>query len=156
MRRTAPSALAHRRSLTPSGLPTRYVGKPLRVARAVIAALVAVSALAACGGGGDGDKGKDAKPASSSGGPLSGEAPVKIVNFEFKPKTVAVKPGTKVTWTNDDTNIHDIKDTSPLATPVSDSLSKGDKFPITYAQPGSYSYVCGIHPYMTGTVEVVP
>jgi plastocyanin len=122
----------------------------------VIVVLVAVLALAGCGGGGDGDKGKDAKPASSSQGPLSGEAPVRIVNFEFKPKTVTVKPGTKVTWTNEDTNIHDVKDTSPLATPVSQELSKGDTFSITYAQPGSYNYVCGIHPYMTGIVEVVP
>ena len=126
-----------------------------RAARAVVVALVAVLALAGCGGGGDGDKSKDAKPASS-GGPLSGEAPVRIINFEFKPKKVVVKPGTKVTWTNGDTNIHDVKDTSSLGTPVSPEMSKGDTFSITYPQPGSYSYLCGIHPYMIGTVEVVP
>jgi plastocyanin len=123
--------------------------------RVVALALIAGLALAGCGGGGDSDEGKDAKPASSNG-PLSGEAPVRIDNFEFKPQKVVVKPGTKVTWTNDDTNIHDIKDTSPLATPVSQSLSKGDTFSITYAQPGSYKYECGIHPYMTGSVEVAP
>ncbi len=81
---------------------------------------------------------------------------VRIIDFEFKPKTVTVKPGTTVTWTNEDKDIHDVKDTSPLATPVSQELSKGDTFSITYAQPGSYNYVCGIHPYMTGIVEVVP
>ena len=121
----------------------------------VVVALIAVLAVAGCGGGDDRDKGEDAKPASS-GKALSGEAPVRIVEFEFKPKTVTVKPGTKVTWKNDDTSIHDVKDTSPLATPVSQEMGKGDTFSITYAQPGSYSYVCGIHPYMTGTVEVVP
>lgn len=120
--------------------------------RAVAAALIAVLALVACGGG---DKDKNAKP-PAGGGPLSGEAPVRIIDFEYKPTTVMVKPGTKVTWTNEDTSIHDIKDTSPLATPVSQELSKGDTFSITYAQPGSYNYVCAIHPYMTGTVEVVP
>ena len=117
-----------------------------RPARGVVVALIAVLGLAACGGGG-GDKDKNAKP------PPGG---VRIIDFEFKPKTVTVKPGTKVTWKNDDTNIHDVKDTSPLATPVSQELSKGDTFSITYAQPGSYNYVCGIHPYMTGIVEVVP
>jgi plastocyanin len=122
-------------------------------ARAVVVALIAVLGLAACGGGGDKDH--KAKP-PPGGGPLSGVAPVGIIDFEFKPKTVTVKPGTKVTWTNEDTNIHDVKDTSPLATPVSQELSKGDTFSITYAQPGSYNYVCGIHPYMTGIVEVVP
>jgi plastocyanin len=118
------------------------------------AALLAAMTLAGCGGGG-GKDGNDAK-APPAGAPQSGEAAVRIVNFEFKPQKVVVKPGTKATWANDDTTIHDIKDTSPLATPQSRELSKGDTFSITYGQPGSYSYVCGIHPYMTGSVEVVP
>jgi plastocyanin len=122
----------------------------------LVALLVAGLALAGCG---KDDKGsKEAKPpASPANGsvPLSGEAPVEIVTFQFQPQKVVVKPGTKVTWTNRDTSIHDIKDTSPLATPVSKEMSKGDTFSITYAQPGSYSYICGIHQYMTGTVEVV-
>jgi plastocyanin len=118
------------------------------------AALVAAVTLAGCGGGG-GTDGKDSK-APPAAGPQSGETAVRIVNFEFKPQKVVVKPGTKVTWTNDDTNIHDIKDTSPLATPASRELSKGETFSISYGQPGTYSYVCGIHPYMTGSVEVVP
>ena len=118
------------------------------------AALVAALALAGCGGGGGGKDDKDAN--APPAGPQSGEAAVRIVNFEFKPQKVVVKPGTKVTWTDDDTNIHDVKDTSPLATPQSQELSKGETFSITYGQPGSYSYVCGIHPYMTGSVEVVP
>ena len=108
-----------------------------------------------CGKDDKGDKG--AKPPKQARAPSeSGEAPVRIMNFEFKPQKVVVKPGTKVTWTNEDTIIHDIKDTSPLATPVSKSMGKGDTFSITYAQPGSYSYICGIHQYMTGSVEVVP
>ncbi|MEW6475935.1 MAG: plastocyanin/azurin family copper-binding protein [Actinomycetota bacterium] len=128
-----------------------------RATRPLTAVFIAVLALGACGGGGGGDdKADDARPASSSEEPRSGEAPVRITNFEFKPKKVVVKPGTKVTWTNEDTNIHDVKDTSPLGTPVSEEMSKGDTFSITYAQPGSYSYICGIHPYMIGTVEVVP
>jgi plastocyanin len=126
----------------------RQIGAPLTAGM-----LVAVLALVGCGGGGDGDK--KAKP-PPGGGPHAGEGAVRIANFEFKPQNVVVKPGTKVTWTNADSSIHDIKDTSPLATPVSPSMSKGDTFSITYGQPGTYSYVCGIHPYMIGSVEVVP
>ena len=128
-----------------------------RRTRAVAVALGALVALAvpACGGGDSGEGGQEAKQ-PPAGGPLSGEAPVRIIDFEFKPKKVVVKPGTTVTWTNGDTSIHDIKDTSPLATPISPEMSKGDTFSITYAQPGNYSYICGIHPYMSGTVEVVP
>ena len=118
--------------------------------------LVAVLALGACGK--DDKKDQGAKPpASSAQGsvPLSGHAPVDIVNFEFKPQTVTVKAGTKVTWTNRDTAIHSIKDTSPLATPVSKEMGKGDTFSITFPSAGSFSYICGIHTYMKGTVEVV-
>jgi plastocyanin len=124
--------------------------------RTVVVGLVAVLALGGCGKDDKGDKEAKTQQAAQRSEPLSGEAPVRIMNFEFKPQKVVVKQGTKVTWTNDDTTIHDIKDTSPLATPVSNDLAKGDTFSITYAQPGSYSYICGIHQYMTGTVEVVP
>ncbi len=116
-------------------------------------ALVAALALVGCGGGGKDDK---ESKAPKGGGPLSGEAPVRIANFEFKPQKIVVKPGTKVIWTNADSSLHDIKDTSPLANPAGPSMSQGDTFSITYGQPGTYSYVCGIHPYMTGSVEVVP
>ena len=128
-----------------------------KFSRPILVVMIAVVALGACG---KNDKKDDstAPPSStaSAQGPLSGDAPVDITNFEFKPQKVVVKAGTKVTWTNRDTAIHDIKDTSPLATPQSKDLGKGDTFAITYAQPGTYSYICGIHQYMTGSVEVVP
>jgi plastocyanin len=121
-----------------------------------VSAMVAVLALGACGKDEKKSNGTTANPTGASGGaPLSGDAPVEIVNFEFKPQKVTVKPGTKVTWTNGDSAIHGIKDTSPLATPVSKDLGKGDTFSITYAEAGSYSYICAIHNYMTGTVDVV-
>jgi plastocyanin len=120
------------------------------------AAVVTAVALVGCGGDGDGGEADKEGKGPKGGGPLSGEAPVRIANFEFKPQKVVVKPGTRVTWKNADSSLHDIKDTSPLATPVSPSMSQGDTFSITYGQPGTYSYVCGIHPYMTGSVEVAP
>ena len=80
---------------------------------------------------------------------------MQIVNFVFKPPALTVKAGTTVKWTNEDTAVHSIKDTSPLATPVSPDLGKDATFSITYGQPGSYSYICGIHQYMTGSVHVV-
>jgi plastocyanin len=130
-----------------------------RSLRRAVIVVAAVLALGACGGGGGGGGTKtgEAKPPPSGdpSAPLSGQAAVDVVNFAFAPQKVFVKPGTTVTWTNKDTTIHDIKDTSPLNTPQSKDLNKGDTFTITYNQPGTYSYICGIHQYMTGTVEVV-
>lgn len=124
--------------MTPSLSPARFAVLTLALALGV----------GACGG-------SDTKKGEARG-TAPGEAPVKIATFQFTPPTVMVKAGTKVTWTNEDTSVHSIKDTSPLATPVSQDLGKGATFSITYERPGSYSYICGIHQYMTGTVTVTP
>lgn len=109
---------------------------------------VAVLAGGACGNDGENGGGTQTGPA--------GGGSVQIVNFVFTPANLTVKPGAKVTWTNGDTAVHSIKDTSPLATPVSPDLAKDATFSITYGQAGSYSYICGIHQYMTGSVTVAP
>jgi plastocyanin len=83
-----------------------------------------------------------------------GSGAVTIRQFAFNPSPVTVPPGGTVTWTNDDNTAHSISDTSPMATPVSKPLNKGDTFSITYPKPGTYPYVCGIHNYMHGSVEV--
>ena len=124
--------------------------------RSVVLAAVVVVASGACGSDDGGDAKADAsKPTASASGAVSPEPTVDIVNFVFEPKSLTVKAGTTVTWTNEDTAVHSIKDTSALATPVSPDLEKGATFTITYGQPGSYSYICGIHQYMTGSVQVL-
>ena len=115
--------------------------------RWLIVCSVIVVASGACGG--------SDKKENKAEGAVSGEPAVQIQLFQFKPPGLTVKAGTKVTWRNEDTAVHSIKDTSPLATPVSPDLGKGATFSITYGEPGSYSYICGIHQYMTGSVTVV-
>ena len=123
----------------PGGSPSSSRPR-LLVGASLLAAVVGGLGLGACGGG--------TTHAAAGGGS------VQIVNFEFQPQKLTVKAGTKVTWTNRDTAVHSIKDTSPLATPASPDLAQGAAFSITYGTPGSYSYICGIHNYMTGSVEV--
>ena len=125
-------------------------GSQFLIRTALCAAVVVASG--ACGG--DSDKKPEAAKAAAAGA-VSPEPAVKIVNFQFEPKSLTVKAGTAVKWTNGDTAVHSIKDTSTLATPVSPDLGQGATFTITYGQPGSYSYICGIHQYMAGTVQVV-
>jgi plastocyanin len=118
----------------------------------ILCSLIVVTS-GACGGGSGDKKEQGAKTANS--GTVSGEPAIQIQLFQFKPPSLTVKAGTRVTWRNEDTAVHSIKDTSPLATPVSPDLGKGATFSITYGEPGSYSYICGIHQYMTGSVTVV-
>jgi plastocyanin len=87
--------------------------------------------------------------------PVSGNS-VTIKNFAFAPAALTVKAGTKVTWTNQDSDAHTVtsqNNTGPLA---SAALSTGQSYSYTFTKPGTYSYLCTIHPFMTATVTVTP
>ena len=96
--------------------------------------IVAVLAMAAACGG------------SSSSGPQ-----VTIREFSFSPSTMQIKAGTTVTWTNRDEDAHTV---AISGSPVSRPLQTGETYTHTFAQPGTYSYLCTIHPTMRGTVVV--
>ena len=68
---------------------------------------------------------------------------------------LTIRTGTTVTWTNQDSAPHQIASDSgsPLSF-SSDSLSNGASYQVTFAEPGTYSYHCAIHPSMKGTVVV--
>jgi plastocyanin len=79
-------------------------------------------------------------------------AAVKIDNFTFTPKTVTVKAGTTVTWTNQDDEAHTVTSTTKQF--KSKPLDTGNNFSFTFTTPGSYQYFCSLHPFMTGTIVV--
>ncbi len=106
-------------------------------------------ALAACGGGGGG--GGDAAP--DDAGTSGSTNQVSIDGFAFMPAEIDVAAGTNVTWTNQESAEHSIKDQGDLFA-ESEALAEGESFSFTYDKPGTYPYVCGIHPYMKGTVTV--
>lgn len=91
----------------------------------------------------------------ATGGPTQAPTRVEantitIQNFSFNPSTLTVKQGTKVTWSNQDSAIHDIKSD----TFNSQNLNRGNKFEFTFEDKGSFDYICGIHPTMTGKIVV--
>jgi YVTN family beta-propeller protein len=84
----------------------------------------------------------------------SSGAKVSIANFAFAPAEITVAAGTTVTWTNDDGAPHGLafKD-GAKGTSV---LLPGASFSRAYDKPGTFDYVCAVHPYMTGKVIVSP
>ncbi len=108
-------------------------------------------ALAACGGG-DGD-GEPTEPGGDASGAPASTNEVTIDGFMFMPEEIEVTAGTTVTWTNQEAPEHSVQDEGDLFG-ESEELGEGDSFSFTYDTPGEYPYVCGIHPYMTGTVTV--
>lgn len=80
---------------------------------------------------------------------------VAIKDFAFGPKTVTVKKGTTVTWTNSDSMPHTV--TTSFGAPEafdSGSMANGKSFTHTFNTVGTYDYVCTFHASMKGVVVV--
>lgn len=86
--------------------------------------------------------------------PASTGNSVTIANFAFSPKTLMVKTGTKVTWTNMDSVTHTV--TADQGAFNSGPLASGNNFSFTFTKAGSYAYHCMIHPTMMATIVVQP
>jgi amicyanin len=125
---------------------------------ALLALLAGALAASACGGG---SKEKATPAATSPAGtpkatqaattPEAEGASVEIKNFAFEPKTVTIKLGQTVTWTNQDSVVHTVTGDGGID---SDDLSKGKSYSKTFDTEGAFDYHCSPHPQMTGKVIV--
>ena len=78
---------------------------------------------------------------------------VVIKNFAFGPATMVVAPGTKISVENDDRAPHTV--TAVNKSFDTGTISGGQRGEFTAPNtPGTYPYVCTIHPSMTGTLIV--
>jgi plastocyanin len=75
---------------------------------------------------------------------------VVIANLAFEPAAITVPTGTTVAWTNDDAPPHTVTSTDGAFD--SGILDPGGSFSFTFNEPGSFDYVCQLHPQMQGTV----
>ncbi|WP_152648782.1 cupredoxin domain-containing protein [Streptacidiphilus anmyonensis] len=88
-----------------------------------------------------------------TGAPVATDA-VTIKNFAFAPAAMTVKVGTTVTWTNQDSDAHTVTSQNNTGPLNSQALNTGQSFSYTFTTPGTYHYLCTIHPFMTATVTV--
>jgi len=135
----------------------------------VLCAAIGLIALSIAGcGGDDGDDTGTAETTSSttteessqSGGNASApsgdavrSAKVEIVDFAYDPDPVTVEEGGKVIWINEDSAPHTA--TADDGSFDTGTLEEGKLKSESFKQPGTYAYICSIHPDMHGTVEVV-
>jgi plastocyanin len=90
---------------------------------------------------------------------LASPAPTKkvnVVDFAFKPKTISVNNGTKVTWawTAGSGIKHDVSVKSGPVKFHSKKQSKGT-FSFTFKKKGTYHLICTIHPTLMKETIVV-
>jgi plastocyanin len=84
---------------------------------------------------------------------VPGSAGVTIGGFAFQPQIVTISVGSRVTWTNTDPVSHTT--TSDIGFWDSGEIGPGGVFSQTFDTPGTYTYHCAIHSFMTGTVTVL-
>ena len=77
---------------------------------------------------------------------------VNIKNFAFAPTATTVMVGATVHWKNLDGEPHTVR--SIDATFASGALDQNDSYSVKFDKPGTYKYVCSIHPQMVGTIVV--
>lgn len=156
--------------------------RPVRPGLVVIAALVA--ALSGCGGGGDAAAGTaaptsqvaaatptpspmptpkpkptpaaakaaKAQPKSTPAPAPAGTVMLTIKNFVFSPNVLTIKLGQTIEVVNLDTAPHTA--TADDGSFDSGTLAEGQRFTFTPKARGTFTYICDIHQYMTGTIKV--
>jgi plastocyanin len=90
-----------------------------------------------------------ASPNASAG--ASKTATVNIDNFVFKPHKLNVTKGTTVVFTNSSGFAHTATDKGAFDT---GRIKAGHSASVRFAQKGTFSYVCKIHPEMHGKIVV--
>ncbi|HJP73751.1 MAG TPA: cupredoxin family copper-binding protein [Pseudonocardiaceae bacterium] len=81
---------------------------------------------------------------------------ITMANYAFSPASATITAGESVTWTNTDQAPHDVTTTSAPVAIHSPTLSTGQSWTYTFSTPGTYSYICSIHPDMHATLVVEP
>jgi plastocyanin len=116
-------------------------------APAFAAIAIAVTLLAGCSSG---------PPAASAEvpadvGPPTADPVVAVDDNVFIPDVVVVSAGTEVRWEWRGRAAHDV-----VGEGFESEIAIEGEFRHTFTEPGTYPYVCTLHPGMQGTVYVVP
>lgn len=138
-----------------------------RARAGAILPLLLLALLAAGCGGGPSDKVTLTKLPKSRPQPHGG-ATIQIFEFGFSPRVAVIKAGSVARWHNSGGLVHTIR---PYRLPsVSGTSVTGSRFltglggetyvagaySYRFNRPGTYRYLCKIHPKMKGVIKVIP
>ncbi|WP_187685257.1 plastocyanin/azurin family copper-binding protein [Nocardia wallacei] len=129
-------------------------------ARVLVTMLAAAAVLlAGCGSGGsENTTGPSASASSGSAAPTT-DAPqsavtVRVDNMKFSPSSVTIAVGGTVTWKFSDSAPHAVQGIGDAAMGLNSPIFRDGEWSHTFTTPGTYRYLCPLHPDMRGTVTV--
>jgi plastocyanin len=80
------------------------------------------------------------------------ENEIRMSNTSFLPVNLELSAGSIVIWANNSDVDHTVTSNDGL---FDEYLETGDQFEYTFADPGTYNYVCKLHQGMTGTITIL-
>ncbi|WP_245713570.1 plastocyanin/azurin family copper-binding protein [Nocardia vaccinii] len=123
-----------------------------------VAALAGALLMSGCGSGTT-TSAPTSSPAAASGSSTAAAAPtgavrVEVKNMQFSPDAVTIKAGGTVTWNFADRFPHAVQGIGDSAMGINSPIFNTGTWSHTFTVPGTYRYLCPLHPDMHGTVTV--
>ena len=80
---------------------------------------------------------------------------VRMVNYDYNPRSPKVALSTSILWTNNSGTAHTVTADVPAVWPGSfGPITDGKSASLTFFHVGAYSYFCDFHPQQDGTIKV--
>ncbi len=79
---------------------------------------------------------------------------VEIPEFAFSPDPVEISACDSVVWENTHSQAHTSTGKGDKAWSTDNIAAGSAAEPVLFDESGSFAYICALHPFMTGTVEV--
>lgn len=143
-------------SLASSGPGVGSVGVHMGALRTTIFgasfALLGLVALAGCGDttSDEGAAGTSAEACANGGETVT----VDIPEFTFSPTPVKVGRCDSVVWKNTHTQPHTATGNGDKTWTTGNLAPDATSDPVSFEETGSFAYICALHPFMKGVVEV--
>ncbi len=124
--------------------------------RLLVVGIAVAAAVSACSNDST-DSANSSTPGSAAGESTNADAAVTVdvADMKFSPADITVKAGETVTWKFDDGGIpHTVTGLKDIGMSISSPIQKDGEYSHVFDRPGTYKYVCTLHPQMEGTVTV--
>ncbi|MGQ4597321.1 plastocyanin/azurin family copper-binding protein [Nocardia sp. R6R-6] len=126
----------------------------------VVAGIAIGVLLTGCGGepGSATTPTKPVRPATTTAQPTGERKPaavtVTVDDMKFSPAEVTIRVGDTVTWKFDDKVPHTVQGIGDKAMGINSRIFDRGEWSYTFTSPGTYRYLCALHPEMRGSVTV--
>jgi plastocyanin len=126
----------------------------MRPTRTLFVALALVAGLSACG---DTDGEPESAAADDTAGCADGAGEtvtVEIPDFKFEPTPIEVDVCDQVVWRNTHDQAHTSTGNGDAGWSTGNIAPGDESAPVVFEEAGERTYMCALHPFMKGTVEV--